>query len=343
MTTEFSGYEKIPSNLKKLGFSEKDFSELEKLKWVVTEKIHGANFSFIYENGSLRFAKRKAYLNWTDDFFGFQLVVNQLEEKVFQLFEAVSRKYDASKILLYGELFGGAYPHPEVAINSNVFAIQTGVYYCPNIEFCAFDLAIETDGSESKYYIDYEAALSYFEQFEIFHAKPLFVGKFNEAINFDPRIDSKVPTALGLPILADNLIEGIVIKPYNQVLHQKLGTRPIFKVKNKEFEEEKKFHEAEKWSFIPNVTSKSEELTFILDEMRNYVNQNRFQSAISKIGAADFSNPERIAELETEFLNDLIHDFNENNANILKELPESDYIWIIARISSEIEKCVHSN
>lgn len=64
--TQFSSYEKMPSSLKKLELSEKEFSQLEKLLWVVTEKIHGANFSFIYENGQLRLAKRKDYLAWDD-------------------------------------------------------------------------------------------------------------------------------------------------------------------------------------------------------------------------------------------------------------------------------------
>ena len=57
--SEFSGYEKMPNSLKKLGLNERDLSQLDKLKWVVTEKIHGANFSFVYENGSLKYAKRK--------------------------------------------------------------------------------------------------------------------------------------------------------------------------------------------------------------------------------------------------------------------------------------------
>ena len=34
---EFSKYEKMPQSLNRLGFLEKDFSELNKLKWVVTE------------------------------------------------------------------------------------------------------------------------------------------------------------------------------------------------------------------------------------------------------------------------------------------------------------------
>ncbi len=71
--SDFSAYEKMPNSLKKLGLNESGYSELEKLKWVVTEKVHGANFSFVYEAGKLKFAKRKEYLSWNDDFFGFQL------------------------------------------------------------------------------------------------------------------------------------------------------------------------------------------------------------------------------------------------------------------------------
>ncbi len=65
----FSEYEKMPNSLKKLGLDSSDLSKIEKYKWAVTEKVHGANFSFVYENSSLKFAKRKEYLSWTDDFF----------------------------------------------------------------------------------------------------------------------------------------------------------------------------------------------------------------------------------------------------------------------------------
>ncbi len=76
---EFSGYEKMPDSLKKTGLNERDMLKMEKLKWVVTEKIHGANFSFSYEDNQLKYAKRREYLNWADDFFGFQIVVGRLE------------------------------------------------------------------------------------------------------------------------------------------------------------------------------------------------------------------------------------------------------------------------
>lgn len=337
--SEFSGYEKMPNNLKKLGLSESDFSKMEKLKWVVTEKVHGANFSFVYENGSLKFAKRKEYLNWTDDFFGFQLVVSKLENNILRLFEKLSSDIAAEKYIIYGELFGGKYPHPEVVPLKDIHAIQTGVYYTPDIEFCAFDIAIETDGSDSKYYLDYESSVAYFDEFKIFYAKPLLIGKFNEAMNFNIRINSAVPKEFNLPELNDNLIEGVVIKPFNQLDNNDFQ-RPIIKLKNPEFDEEEKFHEAEKWSFIPNVSSKTEELSFIVDELRNYVTQNRLKSAVSKIGTLDLNNHSRVSEIKKEFLEDVITDFNENNDGLLNDLSSDDQAWIVERINAEINKMI---
>lgn len=332
--SEFSSYEKMPSNLKKLGLSEADFSKMEKLKWVVTEKVHGANFSFVYEDRTLKFAKRKEYLSWNDDFFGFQLVVNKIEENIIRFFEDVSSNIEGGKYIVYGELFGGEYPHADVQVDSNVNAIQTGVYYSPSIKFCAFDIAIQR--GNSKYYLDYETAMTYFKRHNLFYAHPLLIGKFRDAVNFNTRINSTIPKQLNLPELSENLIEGVVIKPFNQLDGSSISSRPIVKLKNKEFDEEKRFHQAEKWSYIPSVSSKTEDLAFILDELRNYITTNRLESAISKIGALDMNNAKRLKDVETECVQDILVDFNGDNDNLLEELSNEDSNWIIERVSSEV-------
>ena len=81
--SDFSGYEKMPSSMKKLGLNENDLGKLEKIQWVITEKIHGANFSFVYEEGKLKFAKRKAYLSWSDDFLAFNWWFHSLKLMLF--------------------------------------------------------------------------------------------------------------------------------------------------------------------------------------------------------------------------------------------------------------------
>lgn len=334
---EFSSYEKMPNNFKKLNLKEEDFKELDKLSWVVTEKIHGANFSFIYEGRTLKFGKRKEYLSWKDDFFGFQTIVKKYEENILEVFEELSSKIKGAKYIIYGELFGGQYPHPDVPAIDELNAIQTGVYYSPKIEFCAFDIAIESE--EEKYYLDFEKAIGYFEKHGLFYAKPLFVGKLNEAIDFNIRINSTIPRQLHLPEIEANLIEGIVLKPFNH-LESKLSIRPILKLKNPEFEEEKKFHEAEKWSYLPEFSSNTEDLGFLLEELRNYNTKNRLNSAISKVGALDINNEKRLLEIKKEVVEDILNDFNENNDTILSELNENQMNWIKKRLEFEVKELI---
>ncbi len=329
-----SEYEKIPKTLKQLGFTEKALPALGKMEWVVTEKIHGANFSFAYENQKLLFAKRKAYLGWHDDFFGFQEVVSRLEDRVLALFEQLSLDVRADRYILYGELFGGQYPHPGVPVHPDVAAIQTGVYYAPGIHFCAFDLAFET--GEKKYYLDYGTAIRYFEEFGIFYARVLFAGKLNEALDFDLRINSTVPALLKLPALNGNLIEGVVIKPLRHSELKNVGLRPIIKLKNPEFDEEKKFHEAEKWSFSPRISSKSEALSFILEAIAGYLNANRVNSALSKIGRLDWSNPARLQTIREEVLADVWTDFNLNHNQLLDDLSADQQEWLRNRMKALI-------
>lgn len=331
-----SEYEKMPKSLKGLHLTEKEQHELNKLKWVVTEKIHGANFSFIYEHQQLLYAKRKDYLKWDDDFFGFQIVAARMEDNVISLFEQLKQDISADRYIIYGELFGGGYPHPEVAPDQQVQAIQTGVYYSPAIQFCAFDIAVENDTAGSKKYLDYDVSMAYFERFGILYAQVLFAGKLSEALNFDININSGIPAQLQLPSITPNLIEGVVIKPLSHSGLTDFETRPIIKIKNPQFDEEKKFHEAIKWSFIPDVTSRAEELTFLVDEMDRYITKNRLDSALSKTGRMDFSNEKRMQEIKQEFQEDIFTDFNDDNGNILAYLDDAKTKWIKDRINARI-------
>lgn len=323
----------MPKSLKNMGLDERALQELEKVKWVVTEKVHGANFSFLYDDQQLRFAKRKDFLKWTDDFFGFQSVVHRLESRITDLFEQLSHDVKAERYIIYGELFGGSYPHPEVKADEYVQAIQTGVYYSPSISFCAFDLAAESGGVKA--YIDYERAVRYFESFGLFYAKPLFTGRFNEAINFNTRINSSIPALLGLPELGSNLIEGVVIKPMSHSGLKGLKERPILKLKNSEFDEEKKFHEAEKWSYIPELRSQSEDLAFLVEAMKHYITRNRLDSVLSKTGRLDFENEARVAEIKAEFLRDILVDF-ETEHQVLDDLNLAEKEWIHKRLAAAI-------
>lgn len=362
----FSEYEKIPQSFKSLNLDEKSFQELEKVKWVVTEKIHGANFSFIYElndnnnndNYQLFFAKRKEILSWNDDFFAFQLLVNQIEDKILLLFEELNQEITkqinkninkefgknttifVKKYIIFGELFGGEYPHENVPKNLELEAIQTGVYYSNNIGFYAFDIAFEIENQQERIYLDYEKALYYFEKYGLLHAKPLFIGKLNEALAFDTRINSTIPALLGLPLLENNLIEGVVLKPFHNPNTEIIKFRPIIKIKNKEFDEKITFHQAKKWSYTPETTllSKSVELSFLVDELAQYLNQNRLNSVLSKIGKLDKSNILRMESIKMEFLRDILADFDEDTNKMFSELQQPQQEWLKNRLNAKINE-----
>ncbi|GAA6764879.1 hypothetical protein AAFH68_08130 [Flavobacterium sp. CGRL1] len=336
----FSEYEKMPENFNQYGQNEKLVKDMNKLKWVVTEKVHGANFSFVYQNKNLQFAKRKDLLKWNDDFFGFQSVISKIETQIISLFEQLSFDFKADKYIVYGELFGGHYPHQNVVPQPNVQAIQTGVYYTPEISFCAFDIAFVKEGK--KEYLDYDLTVSYFEKFSIFYAKILFSGKLNEALEFNKRISSTIPALFNLPLIEDNLIEGIVVKPlkHNGLIQN--DERPVIKLKNTEFKEQK-FHQAQNWSYIPEVSSHSEELTFLIEDLRTYITENRLNSVLSKIGAIDFKNIQRMENIYNEFVEDVLLDFNIQNDQILNDILAEQREWIVNRIKPEIRLLVENH
>ncbi|MEO1270825.1 MAG: hypothetical protein AAFX99_22285 [Myxococcota bacterium] len=59
----FESYPKIAESVGSWRLNEADTRALNKVPWVVTEKVHGANFSWLVDaEGGLRCAKRKALL-----------------------------------------------------------------------------------------------------------------------------------------------------------------------------------------------------------------------------------------------------------------------------------------
>ncbi len=324
------------------GWTERDMTALQKVVWAVTEKVHGANFSFIFDTAtqSLRYAKRKDFLSWEDDFFGFQTVVKKVEHQVVSLFESMRLYFPEGKYILYGELIGGSYPHPDITPYEEFHAVQTGIYYAPDIHFCAFDLAI-IDEFEDKIYLDYQVAASYFMEAGLLFAPPLYIGSLESALDFDIQIPSSIPSALELPTLPDNIIEGIVIKPYAFFHEASFPKRPILKIKNPAFDETPKFHEAEKWSFQMTDTPMHQDLDFLLGEIRLLVNSNRLESAVSKIGFPD--NPTRTTEIEEEMLRDIKADFNQLTGHLLNELDNHQNRWMDARILSDIRLLIQNS
>ncbi|MEM7725777.1 MAG: RNA ligase family protein [Cyanobacteria bacterium P01_A01_bin.45] len=304
---KFTSYEKIEESSTRWQLDESAYRLLDKSTWVVTEKIHGANFCFVTDGEIIRCANRKKFLEPQESFFNYQVLLEKLKNNLKAAFLITQKKFtqerlpQISHLFIYGELFGGSYPHPDVKPDKTVQPIQTGIYYSPSIEFCAFDIAVtsnENSNNFSRTYLDYHQAIEILQAANIFYAKPLLISSFTDANNFPIEFTSTIPQQLNLPPLPEeNQAEGIVIKPLKALYIEtpKGKIRPIIKHKTSTFAEDKRFHQSVKWSDTRLYVSQ-DELEILRWEAFNLITENRLQNAISKIGYRNQTVNKKIRE-----------------------------------------------
>ena len=341
----FVSYEKISESTITWENDEAALRRLQKLTWVATEKIHGANFSLSYDGESLRCAKRKAFLEEDQDFFGYQRVREGLEEKIPALFLALQESIpELSSITVYGELFGGHYPHPDVPEVPGVSAIQTGVYYSPDVHFSAFDLAYSC--GEDRDYWPFDRAMELFDQFDIFRGEVLFQGSFKDAMAFSERFSSPLPERLGLPALKDkNWAEGLVLRPLESVwIETKKGrVRPLLKRKIAEFAEDERYNQSEKQAPDPRKKDlESYALELLLWDLKALLNKNRCQAAVSKIGLLQAGSKSQARELKALIYEDVLEQLEERQSEALQSLSKDDRGLFDEYLKDEIEECIES-
>jgi Rnl2 family RNA ligase len=252
--------------------------------WIATEKIHGAQLAVAYDGQTLRVGKRKAWLRDDETFFGWQL----LRAALLRTARSALEHGDATAVRLYGELYGGHYPHPSVSPVPGASPVQTGIWYSPEIRFGLFDVLF-TDATGT--YADV-AAIAAAGGVDVV---PLLARGPRTVVDAMPvRFASRVPAALGLPTLPDNLAEGLVLRPDARL---PLSARPIVKRKIPEFDEAR-FGEALPWD--PHIAPADVgALTATL------VNPPRVASARSKVG------PDDPAALEDEVILDVMIDLTD--------------------------------
>lgn len=331
-------YEKMTDRIDKLKFNDKDFKKLRKVRWVVTEKIHGSNFSIITDGSYIAFAKRKEILSFEENFFGFYLIKEELKMKTEILFkDLIARFPDVKKVTIYGELFGGYFPekikvneflNQKIAGNDSISAVQKGVYYSPNLEYCVFDILIEQNNE--KKYLDYDLAMNLLELSQFLYTKPIFIGMYEDAIDFEHKFNSTIPQMLGYNIEEDNTAEGIVVKPIKSIYIDtpKGKIRPIIKIKNKEFSERVENIDDNYHSYY----YKTDKLMYLKKNIFMLLNKNRIDNCISKIGKVDKNNVDDLYKLYELVVFDAIEDMSESSTMLFNKLSTEDQQKIISEM-----------
>ena len=286
----FAGFGKIAERPEEWRLDEEGYRRLRTLDWVVTEKVHGANFVVATDGRDVNFAKRKAWLEPNEEFFGYQLLVPFLTEKARQLFSDLSASDESLRhLFIYGELFGGAYPHPAVAPDPRVEAVQTGVYYSPRIEFVVFDITT-VDGLGKRRFLPFQNALECATTAGFLALPPLLIAPYTKAVAFPLGFESTIPSHLGLPALAKgNKAEGVVIKPLNSIVLQSgESLRPILKRKIPEFAEDAMYDGARKWKPVAGlIADEHAAIQLLLEQIPSFLTPQRLASARSKVGRLD--------------------------------------------------------
>lgn len=195
--------------------------------WVATPKIHGTNMSVIVaRDESIRYARRNGLLGVADSHYGHERVLPSLASWHDVLDVIPGRP---SLVRIYGEFYGGGYPHPDVPRCPSAKLIQRGVWYRPDNAFIAFD--IWANGS----FLNLAETQSVCATLGIPVVQTAFTGTFDQVLEWTRAHarDNVTPLPDGLPVIDDNGGEGWVMRPARETVFG--DSRLLLKVKNPAF------------------------------------------------------------------------------------------------------------
>ncbi|MDR3218474.1 MAG: RNA ligase, Rnl2 family [Dysgonamonadaceae bacterium] len=315
---EFKKYTSIENTYDKDLMEKIKLEGFENQIFVVQEKVHGSNCCFVTDGQNVRFAKRTGFVEADEKFYDYEELFARYKDKIISLFRRVKSTYaDLQSLSIFGEMFGGVYPHPNVKNDAKVQNIQKGVFYSPVHEFYGFDLYIS--GNETSRYLPVDAINAFFEAENFFYAKTLFQGNLDECLQYPNAFQSHIAECLGLPPIADNICEGIVIRPVEPVYFRN-GSRLLLKSKNSRFAEKKSVKKREPALFVE--PSYSESLKELLPIAEAYVTENRLNNVISKIGHV--SIPKDMGKLIGLLSKDTLEDFLKEHSGRYASLEKSE-------------------
>lgn len=265
--------------------------ELVNEHFILQEKIHGCSIQFIFRpNMPLAYASRNRVLG-DENFHGLHEV---MERDNFKDFVAKvqgivdSNQYILDVLRFYGELFGAN--------------IQKGVDYGKERQVLFFDMRMDETWLNQSTFHDFmhRNALGF--------CVPNFgvVEGLGAALAYDAVKDSLILNK------ENNIIEGVVIKPYFKTYESPDGSLFYLKNKNSQFQENSRAPKEFK-DINPDV------IQFGV-AFREYITENRLQNIFSKYG--EIERPNQIGDYIRYMIDDAKEDFIKDYD--LSELSDKD-------------------
>ena len=264
----------------------------DKEQYIVTEKIHGANFSFhVYrtEDGvQIKCARRTGFIEDDEKFFNYKPVLEKYKSALINLHENVLD----NDFILYGELFGGN--------------IQSGMSYQEDQDFIAFDLCVK----QEEVFLPVNKLNLYSKSFEEsgIPVVPLLglCNSLQEALHFNEYFDSKLTREDFNGEDKHKEAEGVVIEPVVPKWFPS-GSRVYFKKKTKRFLEKggNKIHKP--------VENLPKELEGVLTQAFEYITEPRYSAVTSKIGEVTIKDIGKVMGFMTK---DILEDMEKDSLTI---------------------------
>lgn len=236
-------YPKMAERLEALGLSEGGMRATNRARYVAREKIHGANLALHTDGTSVRAARRKEWIEDPEAFFRCGALLERVREGVCAVHRALGLA-ESARAIVYGELFGGRYPHAAVRPDASATAVQTGVWYSPSLAFAMFDVAIV---GERTTFVGANEVDALGKRAGLLVAPVVASGALATALSVKLPFETKIPALLGLPRIAENWAEGVVVSPAERAKGALVGEpRVVLKRKIDRFAEDDRYAGAEK-------------------------------------------------------------------------------------------------
>jgi len=257
----------------------------ENMEWIALEKIDGSNASIFITDNDIQIASRNNLLTEENMFDYMYMFKTTYSEELVLLFNHLVERfspiyYDTIEaVTVYGEVFGGIYTHPNIRKEQYAKKIQGRVQYCPQNKFRIFDIALTIKNKDiiKTQYLNYSELMCACNIFGLPYVCPLFVGSFEECMNYDVNFQTTIPTLYNLPEIENNFAEGVIIRPMVEHTFYN-GNRIIFKKKSE------KFNEKKQRQYIKPAIEYEPHIIDLMERVSQYITENRINNIISHFG-----------------------------------------------------------
>lgn len=236
-----------------------------------------------------------------------ELIINNNSSNLIEIVK------DKFSLTVYGELCGGMYRHPDVEKVTTINGIQKRIDYHPDIKWIPFDIILRNETNEKIYLCTTEEVKIFCDKVDLPSQIKKFEGTLDECLNYpNDFIDDTGHILWGLPLIDNNITEGVVIKPIIP-LWMGNGQRVIIKNKNDKFKER-----MNKVPKVPKVIIPMNELEKkYFNIICEYITESRLCSVISKIGEID---NKMFGKVQGLFVQDILNDFKKEYGEEIDKL-----------------------